>query len=667
MKKKLLSTLIAAVFMQGCLEIDQDEQNELLAQQNELLIQANQPGDIQQASNPIVLSGVVLDSQTDLPVTSGTVKIKLGQTWSEPVALATGTFELKNIPYYSDYNLLIESTDGSFMPIMRAGRTSFGEAGTTVYTDLGQIKVGAPVEYELTVLNKTTGEAISGLEFSASSSNSNDLEARELMHKSTQDATTGKYKITVPSGLIESVYTSLDVDGDNQEDYRLLDIENNFNSSMGQLSFWFDRNGQEMDAKVELLEAEELPEPMSSTVDVRFTVLDREANAIANLDVETNRGDIATYDAETGQYSVTLELKDFHSTLILIPSFEKGDVGYQSTTINARLSSEHLVVSFSNTNNNVYGAEYDLETTSIDVAVLPRTYTIGKDSVSIIAKQQSIVGPDYDYNVFYASGIELQEDSVTLVQQDTLVKVKGDASGSDFVPAGTTRFTFEDVEVASTATLSLNDTLLSVQPDSELKLLGDYLYRFGNIKIKGTDTTFVNSSANMQFDVVSTSEETFDISDIVVDNNNFSTSGQFMLTENTANDPIMTSAFENRISVVFPSSITSLKNFTLQFVGGIENGSAFTENDSMTVVLNGNVSVGKSYVSATAFNEVISGGITSVERGMTVPDGRYYMSEGFWRWMGDHTGTNENTVKFDYSYELKDGTVSEGSITLQVK
>lgn len=667
MKKKLLSALVAAVFVQGCIDVEQDEQNELLAQQNELLSQANETNKTQQTGNPIILSGVVIDSQTELPVTAGTVKIKLGQTWSEPVALSTGTFELKDIPFYSDYNLLIESTDGSFMPIMRAGRTGYGEAGATVYTDLGQIKVGAPVEYELTVLDKRTGEAISGLEFTASSSSTNDLEARDLMHKSTQDTATGKYKITVPAGIVERVETSLDVDGDNQRDYRLKDIEDNYSDSMGKLSCWFDRNEQEMDTTAELLEVEESSEPLSSTVEVRFSVVDFEANAIADLEIESSRGDIATYNAETGQYSVTLELKGSHSTSILIPSFEYDGIGYESTSIDAYLNSENLVISFSNTRNAVYGSEYDLETTEVDVAVMPRTYIIGSDYVPVIAKQQVVTGPEFGYKVFYASGIELMEDSVSLVQKDALIITKGDASATDFVPAGTTRFTMEDVEVESTASLSLNDTLLSVVPNSELKVSERYEYRIGNLNIKGSDTTFANSAANKEFEVYDASAETFDINDIVVDNNNYSTNGQFMLTENTANEPVTTSAYQNRIIVVFPPSITSLEHFTLRFTGGVEYGTPFTENDSMVVVSNGYVYASQRYAAATAQNETISGSPVTIENGMTIADGRHYMSSDFWRWMGDNTSTSENTVTFEYSYELKDGTVSEGVITLEVQ
>lgn len=667
MNKKLLSTLIAAALVQGCVEVDDiEQQNELLAEQNEILREANQTGGTQNVQNPIHLTGTVIDSVTELPVASGTVKFKIGHTWSEPVALTTGTFELTNLPIYSDYLLLVESADNAFMPRLISGRTGFGEAGMSVYTDLGTVKVGTPKQYVLKVKDAVTEQHLTGLEFVASSSLANDFVSKPYTHISTEDKNAGTYTITVPNGLVSGVVANLDIDGDDEADYSLQVNEQNYSTSQGKLTYWVDRGGEaDNDVMLEPIVEQAVKAP--ETFDVRFTVVDRNANSIANLEIETEFGQSAVYDDASGQYSLSLEIAQGNQTNIFIPSFETDEHVYVSSTLGIYFRDHDVLLTTSSTNNTNNYLDYEVDTREFDIVMAPRYSASSSVVAEVLYSQQSIAAPNYDYKVFYSKPIELLDSSVVLLEQNKLTVTPGNLSSSDFVPAGTTRFVKKNVPVESEVTLSNNDTLLKFEPTEELSSFTDYVIQFNEIKVKGTDTEFVDSRANASFETLGVSEQVFDINDLIVDNGNFATNGEYIITENTAGETFTTYLRNGRINIILPNSIASLENFTLRLVGKVANGRLTAADDHYEIVENGVVKVSAYDSVALAFNEERVGDVGNVFSGLSVADGKYLMVRNLYHYFDDNTSTDENSVTFEYSYETKEGDIEEGTITLAVK
>lgn len=142
----------------------------------------------------------------------------------------------------------------------------------------------------------------------------------------------------------------------------------------------------------------------------------------------------------------------------------------------------------------------------------------------------------------------------------------------------------------------------------------------------------------------------FDIADVRIDNDNFTTAGNPIIAQNTAGDASSATDVDDNVYLILPVSIKNLRDLTIRKVLVTEDGVAVNSVDSFTIVDDGRV-FGASAVGfvTVADNETVmtDNVFISIRRGTTMPDGTrgYLVSTG--ERMSDDRAGNENTISFD--------------------
>jgi hypothetical protein len=301
----------------------------------------------------------------------------------------------------------------------------------------------------------------------------------------------------------------------------------------------------------------------------------------------------------------------------------------------------------------------------IDLVIYP--YGNESTELEVILASSNLDANPYKYKVFYSNSIAIEEGNIFIVREDTLEVVRGDDSDSDFVLPGTTLITRTDKELDTVDyELSLNNTLLTLQPTGAFVPGYDYYYKIDEVVDRASETAVNLEDNSNWFEGKST--DTFELSDIILDNNNYFNEGEVIRASNTAGTLVSSSSSSASVYLFLPLSIRSLENFTLSKVLVVDDGDSESTSKFYDIIDDGEVD-DPSLVNtvSTASNENIEGVSTSdIYRGTSLADGRYYRLN-LYEQMDDHTATNTNTVTFEYAYNVAGGEVQTGNITLEVQ
>jgi len=370
---------------------------------------------------------------------------------------------------------------------------------------------------------------------------------------------------------------------------------------------------------------------------------------------------------DTEQYVISA---GFENNIELnVPAFTSGDVNYRSISVSFRdLNSGDLSVRVSGADSNCC---YTIPNTDvIEIALIPRE-TTSSTNLEVVTQSLTVDPVDSSFSVFYSQAVTVPASSVSLTYRDGFSILKGNDSTNDLILPGTTLLT-GNIDVPVTHTMSLNDTKLTVTPVTALSNVGSYNYSIGNVEVNATGE-IDNVSDSLSF-TVTDSDQVFDINDVKLDNENYTTNGTVITSANTAGDVSSSSNSRERVYFYLPTSIQSLQNFTMRQVIATNNNTQRTDIQSYTFVDNGSIGVSRYGLVSLASNENVERENMrfQVRMGTAQPDtqviyrtnvrGDYYSY-----YMQDKTSTSDNSITFEYAYETKAGEISTGTIVIPVQ
>ena len=658
---KIAIAVSATVLLNGCLEVEDKNNSEVvnaLQQQNEILSEQDQ-------KKSVTVRGLVVNSLNSEPVSSAKVTVKTGiETIAEGVVGTDGKFSISDLPSNSDLDLIVTSDSDEFMPRAFFFNTEFSE-GSNNQQDIGILGVSEPVDVSFTVLNGVDNTPVTDLVFKADSSSPSysgvSSSTLEYLHLSTFDEVNGIYTMTLPRYIDVAATASLDVNKDGEPDYVLESLPF---SSGNNITFF---SANEGDAnEIYLLTADDAaPEE----VEYRVALVDEFGDPLIGASVLVNdqyNDDVsASYDTDAGEYVISAAF--VQSLSLQIPAFSVGDVNYQSASININEQNDgRLNVYYSGSAD--YASYYvSSDTESLSFALQPQELVsnVSELEVVLVSEANQV---DSSWNVFYSQSVAVEASNVTLTNQDAFTVIKGNASADDLVLSGTTSIV-GGIDAAISVVLSKNDTRLTVSPDS-LLIAGDtYQYEVGSIGVVSTGQTVDLSSDSKQFTVPANVDAVFDIAQVRLDNNNYTTSGNAITAQNTAGEVSSSSDYDRNVYLVLPSTINSLQSFTMRRLSVVDDGSSALSTDTYNLVENGNVQLDSSALVALAQNETLyTDNINfSLYNGMNLPDAAKVFTRHTYLYLSDNTSSNENSVTFEYAYETKSGDVVTGTIKLDVE
>ncbi len=651
---KFMGLLIASVLLTACIEVEDDSNDDVvdaLQEQNEILQDQSE-----QTANPVTLYGSIIDLATDEAVSEATLRIKVGPTWREPVTFQGVEFEIPDLPNNSEFELVISSPSGEFIDRTLFGGTRFGASGSEVYQDMGRLGVSSGIERSFAVLNAETNQPVEGLVFKGYSHIGDGTNYRQYAHTSSYDAGTGLYSITLPEYIGVSLRATLDFNDDGILEY--------FPESP---QF---RSGNDLYLTANTLNDLQTLYLVDSIVyqdiELRVSVIDSSAESISDLELtiddHINNLVIGTFDTETQQYIFNVKFDS--SIRIMAPAFSIGDINYSSSSINiSRRTDNSYSIYHSNAQNYVSYIVFG-EPSVLDLALQP-IETSPTFALEMVAKSDTVNPVDESFKIFYSSPIGLLPDSAKIIQEDVITIVKGNDDPNDLVLPGTTLITEEDVSVNVNTLLSLNDTLLTIAPATPLAPGFNYRYEVGNIVEQSSGV-----EADIHNDYISYSVKTdaaFNINELVLDNNNYTTNGTTIVTQNTAGDAASPTNNDRWVYLFLPPSVVNLQSFVLGKQVVVKDGTAENSIRTFEIVVDGQLRYqNESLVVSLAENETVNESIyRSIRPGTAVAEGLwYFVTVG--EYMSDNLNTSANEITFEYVYETLEGDVHNGTITLPV-
>ena len=671
------TVILALGMMWGCSGDDYDDSDTVAAleRQNEILERNNQ-----QQTNSVTVFGK-LDFLDSDQTSDATVKLKTGSIWTSAIDTNGEDFEIKGVEPNSDFLLLVESPSDAFLPRAMFGKSRANPAGS-VYQDIGPIGVSEGVERSFSVLDQESGEPVAGLVFRGTSSIGIGTGVEDYLHESTFDAATGLYSITLPQSIPLTLYADLDINKDGKDEYeRYYDYykassQKSETPTLSQHSYeeWgyyldlgsFSISSLALEGNgpaIFLLSKIEPPE--LNNVELRISVVDEDINQIPGLTlaiVDSINGSIeSSYDATSQQYVLNAQFED--SLRVMLPAFTQEvdgqKVNYASSTIGLRLSNDNMIEI--NTTSGYYELPYN--DAPLNLVISPRPMDPSLSLRVVEASEQ--VDDDFNYKIFYSTPIALTALSGQLVQEDVVTITRGNASNNDLVLPGTTLVSAQDIAIGVTAQLAVSDTLLTLSPQNPLAEGKRFTYRVGDVIEKASGIAVDLYDDEIFFQTPITDE--FSISDIVLDNFNFTTNGAVIVSSNTAGISSNPIDYDRDVRLLIPQSATTLKSLTLS-KRLVTDGDVLSEDiETFEVVRNGVVYYGSFTMAITAAqNENVSSNISVIE-GSALAEGSYWYSFYLYESMSDNTASEVNTIAFDYALERQNGVIEAGSITLPVR
>jgi len=645
----------STLLLNGCL--DNNDNNKDVAQainaQTEAL--SNQ----QSTEASVTFQGLVVDVFDTQAVNSALITVNLGaETFVDALVATEGRFEVSKLPPNSDIEVIISSSSDEF--VTRAFFYNTGDSSTNVATkDFGLFAVSEPQVVKITVLNSDDNSSLDNLEFNAYSHVGDSSSKLKYKHTSTYDAVNGQYSITVPKHINTSVRANLDFNRDGEVDFM---PESSYNLSNTDL---YINTANSIEALT--VYVEENAEAIITEVEFRVSIVDSASNSVTSaelfVDDVNNQMVKSVYDSATEQYVVTAKFSE--QITLSMPAFSDNDVNYQSASIRLFRNSDDLIdVRTSGTDGNW---NYDIPSSeTIELAILPRI-TTNASALEVITKTYEIDQANAIFKVFYSQGVTIPSESISLERTTGFTTVKGNDSTDDLILSGSTLFTGGDL-IATSHTMKLNNTKLEVTPVSPLLVFGDYKYNVGNVEVSSTeDVTDINGDS-LSFKITHSSQ-IFDINDVKLDNENFTTNGVTITTANTANEASTSVNYDRSVYFYLPTSINSLQNFTMRQLSVNEDNTARTDARSFTFVNNGSIYTNRVGTVKLAENEIVvtDGLQTNVITSSAQEDSQVVYRTYNHEYMSDDTSSSTNTISFEYAYETKTGDVTTGTIVIPVQ
>ncbi len=667
---KTLILALASIFLSGCLEVEDDSNDDVVAAleaQNAIL---------QQQTASVTLFGNVVDAGEGTQILNAKASVKIGANWREPVDIS-GEFQIEELPANTDVVVLIQSTDDSFLERAFYGRTSATSGNQVAFQSIGDLKVSKAVVKTYAILDAETNTAFEGLTFSynptsyfTSSYNptsyftSYNIQNNYYVNidsykvSSSFDSTTGLYSIILPEDISVEVSASADIDGDEINDFV---TENN--------NFWYAntiRLNSEQALELETLYVSKTP--AYQAVELRISVIDERGNPFEEVDFFEDDQFIghidAMYDADTKEYVFYYQTSS-QLSLNMASFISNDNINYQSASLSlSQNDAESLSINDSGFSNNIASQIQIVEgvvliTVQPNVAYTPNSY---------ISTESSIIDENDGYSLkdFYQLPVALLNDSIVLNRENVLAVIKGDDIANDLVAEGTTDINLVSEAVAIDTTLSHNNTFVTAKATSQLSS-GDYSYQVNNLVNSETNEEFAkNSTKNFTIEPLS-SELAFDINDIKLDNNNGTTNGLAIVATNTAN--IANTAYDAYGSayLYFPTSIKVLDYFQLTLVSSVKSGNPYVHNSQINLIDDSH-NYSSYYLVHLAANENIRTNRSFNYLTKTaLTDGLWYRYYSNFIYTMDDTQASENSATFNYIYRVagQENTV-EGTITLPV-
>lgn len=648
----LATSLLAVVFLNGCLEVEDNNSDvQALLDQNSLDTQTL----LDQNENSVNIKGVVVDALDSKPIGNALITVKIGSTeFLSNVEVTNGDFELTGLPQSSDIELIISSSDNKFLTRTFFIQTNYGTKSG--FDDIGTLAVSESVDVEISVIDNETGSALSTLEFIAYSHSGNNSSAYKYQHVSSFNAETGIYTITLPRFINTSISANLDFDKDGEADY----VPELTHFLRGRDLYIGSANTKDFST----IHINEIP--MASDLEIRLSLVDETSEPLlgATFYIEESVAN-ATYDELTNQYVIKTQIKN--SISLQLPAFTDNDVKYQSSafTVN-KLADGNLSIVKSDSSNNCCFAIPNTDV--IDLALAPQVILESETPLEVILAATDVSPADASFSVFYSQAIDVELENISLTNSQGFIVLKGNADVNDHIPAGTTLIT-GGISFPVTFTLSLNDTRLTVTPVNPLTTPDSYRYDIQSVINKATLESDDVSNDQLIFEISPNTDEVFSVTDITLDNENYTTNGIVITSQNSAGDTAYSNNSNNLVYLYFPLNINTLQNLTLRKISVINDGVSSVDSNDYNVVTNGSVNVTAVGIVNLAVNESVTNQShyrsVIVNSAQTETQKVYRMYTG--TYLSDNTGAESNSIMFEYSLETKAGKVSTGNITIPVQ
>jgi hypothetical protein len=653
-------TSASMCLLTACFEVKDDSNADVAAAiqaQNEILSGTTYPT-IETITSTVALTGIIVNALDGKEVSKANVTIiAADEIIQESLEFTGGEFKVENLPSNSDIEVVIESTNDDFLSRVFFINTGNSDAINTS-NDFGTFEVSIANTVKVSVINKTTGLPLTGLEFIGYSHYGSSSRAHKYKHTSSYDEANGLYNITLPKFIQTTISANLDINKDGEVDF-IPELNNNSN---GTNLYYLSANTQD---SVTLYVEEKLP---LEQIEYRITLIES-ANTLVGADLRVTGADgvesLSTYDETTEQY-VLSTLFNYSST-VEIPSFSINDVNYQSSSIRLRTNDdESLSVTVSGTSgNNYYNIPYS---NVVELAVMPRVVDNGSSALEVIAVANKVDFVDHSFSVFYSQPITPSANSLSLVNTSGFTVVKGNDDSNDIVLPGTT-IVSGHVDIPVTFETSLNDTKLTVTPVSTLTSGQDYKYEVNSLAVKATEKLVDVNGDSLSFSIENNSDS-FDINDIRLDNNDYKTNGVTITPTNSAGDSSSPYNYNRNVDLYLPISINVLQTLSLRSVSITQDGASSNSIRDYNLVRNGNpYNVSSIGLVQLAENEtLIRNNLNiNIEMGSAQSNSQKVYRTNTNEYMSDNLVGSENSITFEYAYETKAGEVSTGTLTIPVQ
>ena len=485
----------------------------------------------------------------------------------------------------------------------------------------------------------------------------------KYQHTSIFDSTTGEYSIFLPKDIYTPITASLDVDSDG-----ILDYTPELSSYLS--GSYLVINSVNSFESTSLYLTQEV-EPEMTTVEYRVSVVGTDASILSNAQVVIDSGEVSfplTYDSTTEQYTGFAPFDDFLS--VNVGAFTENDTSYQSSSLYLyEQSSGSLSVNSSNSSGNCC---YTLPNSDVvDLIISPNINSSFSSSLELITESEEISAVDDSYSAFYSQPVSIDESNVSLTHTSGYTVIKGNDSTDDLILPGITSIV-GDLDIPVSHVMSLNNTRVTVTPDSRLLNPGSYEYNIDTVEVIQFSEGVDISGDSFSFTITNSEDDVFDINDVKLDNENYTTQGNVITASNTAGETSSSSDSNGSVYLYFPNSLNSLQNFTMRKVVVTDDNVASNDINILNIVDNGSISysynstVGllKLAENETAVEDDLS---LNIIYGTAQPDTQYIFRVSSSEYMSDDTPTSTNTISFEYAYETKLGEISTGTITLPVQ
>jgi hypothetical protein len=680
---KSTAIALAIVSLTACSDNDNDNDNDnseltsVIQLQNDILAQQKDTNNTQNdgalLEASVTVTGNVKNISTDNSAKNGSIIIKVGNVWSEPVKFDDeGNFVINELPFNSDYTLIVQSNEDSFLNRTYYGTTRDGSSGI-IYQDIGTLSVSEGELKSFSFVDSITNESITGLKlysysYVVKSERAGVIGAfEEYTHESSYNEVTAEYEIILPKDISVNLYGSLDLNNDSEVDYAL---ENSYYSPGSQI----------------LLRAEALNDTntiylvdqtkLIQNIELRIAVLDQNSNNLkeVTLSIDDENGKVSSvYDDSTGQHLLNSKLKD--SVSVYLPAFNINDDRFESSTISIRKYDENRIrittLTYQNNGHSTNTYYVPTESTSLDIVIQPRLITSQDTQLELVTKTVNLDENNTTFKAFYSQAIELTENSIELIQKNIFSIARGNEAEDDLILPGSTLLSLSDKAININTELSLNNTLLTATPEASLPSDFEYQYIINEVlNSNSKDLLNIFDDDSAIFSIQDQADATFDINSLKLDNNNYYTNGALIKATNSAGEASSVYYNSRRVRLLIPQdSLKALKSLTLRKRVVTNDNLATNEDRSWQVVSDGQINHSQNYLVSVAENEnLIFENINSysVLMGTASPDGRVYTIDTY-EYLQDNTDSLQNSITFSYTFQTHSDEISTGEITLKVQ